>query len=82
MEVSIYKEELAEKKELKFKLKLFQFSDRVVVALADKNGEKIHSSSLIAITDDMELVRCANIHDHLGLPLVSLSRLKMAGEDD
>ena len=82
MKVSIYEKVSVEKKELKFKLKLFQFSDRVVVALADKNGEKIHSSSLIAITDDMELIRCANIDGHLGLPLVSLSRLKMAGEDD
>ena len=82
MKVSIYEEAPAEKKELKFKLKLFQFSDRVVLALADENGEKIHSSSLISIMKNMELSRCANIDSHLGLPLVSLSRLKMAREDD
>ena len=81
MKVSIYKEKPG-KKELEFELKLFQFSDRVVLALADRNGEKIRSSSLISITENMELRRGANIDGHLGLPLVSLSRLKMVGEDD
>ena len=82
MKVSIYEEVPAEKKEPEFKLKLFQFSDRVVLALANENGEKIFSSSLISIMGNMELRRCANIDGHLGLPLVSLSRLKIAGEDD
>ena len=82
MKVNIYRKIPAKDKELEFKLKLFRFSDCVVVALADERGERIEGSSLVSITDDMEIVRCTNISDHLGIPLVSLSRLKIQGVED
>ena len=80
MKISIYKEPVKAEKE--YRLRLFHIGARIVVALADENGEKIDSSSLMLITPDMELVRCCNVNSSLGLPLVSGSRLKMKGEDD
>ena len=82
MEVSIYKDVPVKEEEREFKLKLFRFPDRVVLALADENGERINSSSLISVTDSMEIVRCASIRGDLGIPLVGRSRLKIVGEDD
>ncbi len=66
MRVSIYGET---PKENVFQLKLFRAVGRVIVALVDENGEKINSSSLVAITDDMKLVRCKRIDASIGLPL-------------
>ena len=77
MRISIY-EKRAEA-EPEYRLRLFPVSYGVVVALADKNGEKIDCSSLVSITSDMELVRCCNINRFMGLPLVSGDKLKMRG---
>ncbi len=79
MRVSIFEETVEAEKE--YKLKLFRTGTRIVVALADENGQRIISSSLVSITDDMEIVRCCNISDSLGLPLISHSMLKMVGDD-
>ena len=80
MKVSIYRETVKAEKE--YKLKLFRIGTRIAVALADENGQRINSSSLVSITDDMEIVRCGNINASLGIPLVSHSRLKIVGVDD
>ncbi len=80
MKVSIFEESVEAERE--YKLKLFSIGNNIVVALADENGKRINSSSLVAITPDMELVRCCNINGSLGFSLVSKSRLKMIGEVD
>ena len=82
MKVSIYEEAPAEKKELKFKLKLFRYEKRIVLALADENGDRIESSGLISITQDMTLIRCKNIDESLGLSLDGDGHLMLAEEDD
>ena len=81
MKVSIYENVPVKAKELEFKLKLFKSTGCILVALADEKGERINDSSLVVITNKMEIIRCSNIGGNLGIPLVSLSRLKLVGED-
>ncbi|KKN17959.1 hypothetical protein LCGC14_0960670 [marine sediment metagenome] len=76
MKIKIYNE----KKEKEYALKLFLSNDRIVLALADEEGNKISSSSLISIKSDMTLVRCRNINSTLGLPLTDDNQLKLEGE--
>ncbi len=67
MKVSLYKR--AKKEAREYKLKLFEYKDKIVLALANEDGDRIESSGLIAITQDMILVRCIHIDESLGLPL-------------
>ena len=80
MKISIY--EIPVEAEKEYKLKLFRIGDRIVVALADNKGQRIYSSSLVAFTDNMEVVRCCSVNNLLGIPLTDLSQLKMVGVDD
>ena len=77
MRVSIYEDSPVKDKKIEFKLKLFRFPDRVVLALADETGKRIISSSLVAITDDMKISRCQGINTLLGIPLVENDSLEM-----
>lgn len=80
MRIEIYDENKIEEKT--FRLKLFLLGDRIVVALADKEGNKIDNSGLVTFRPDMTLVRCCNIGEFHGLPLNDISQLRLTGEDD
>ncbi len=79
MKVSIYQR--VKKGPREYKLKLFKYKDRIVLALADEDGDRIESSGLISIKQDMTLIRCINIDESHGLPLDEDGHL-MLGEDD
>lgn len=81
MKVSIYEEVPVEDKKLEFKLKLFRYKKRIVLALADENGDRIGGSGLIAIKQNMKLVRCINIDGSLGLPLDKNGHLMLSKDD-
>lgn len=78
MKVDIYEENEVKKE---YRLKLFRYEERIVLALADEDGYRIEGSGLIAIKQDMTLIRCINIDESHDLPLDSDGYL-MLGEDD
>ena len=79
MRVDIY-EEKKEKKQ--YRLKLFRYEELIILALADGSGDKIESSGLVAIRQDMKLIRCINIDPSLGLPLNEEGHLTIDKEED
>ncbi len=68
--------------EKEYNLKLFMHKQRIVLALADGSGDKIESSGLVAIRQDMKLIRCINIDPSLGLPLNEEGHLTIDKEED
>ena len=67
--------------EKEYNLKLFMHKQCIVLALADDSGNRMESSGLISIKQDMTLVRCQNIDESHSLPLDEDGYL-MLGEND
>lgn len=79
MKISIYDTESVPEPE--YRLKLFPINKNIVVALADEQGNRIESTSLVSFDEDMRVSRCVNIAAIPGLPLGTCSQLKLRGED-
>ncbi len=78
MRVSIFKEKVKKG----YRLKLFVYKKRIVLALADEDGDRIENSGLISIKQDMTLIRCIHIDESLGLPIDEEGHLMLAKEKD